>query len=235
MKAIFKKEMRSYFCSPLGYVFVAVFTLVTALFFFIYNLVQGVGDINYVFSNIMLLLVLIIPVLTMRSFAEEKNKKTDQLLLTCPINVWEIVAGKTLAAYVVFVSALVISLVYPLIISFYTEISWLTVMCTYIGFFLMGASFISVGIFISSLTENLLISAVGSFGALFALYLMDWISKSVQNPAIAFITNIFSVTARYSDFSMGVINVPDVIYYLSFIAVFSVLTVTNIEKRRWIK
>lgn len=235
MKAIFKKELRSYFCSPLGYVFVAVFSLVTALFFFIYNLLNGVGDINYVFSNIMLLLVLIIPVLTMRSFAEEKNKKTDQLLLTCPISVGEIVAGKTLAAYVVFVIALAITLIYPLIISFYAELAWSTVFCTYLGFFLMGAAFISVGIFISSLTENLLISAVGSFGALFALYLMDWVSGSVQNPVVSVVVNALSVTARYSDFSMGIINIPNVIYYLSFIVVFGVLTVTNIEKRRWVK
>ena len=235
MKAILKKELRSYFCSPLGYVFVAVFSLVTALFFFIYNLLNGVGDINYVFSNIMLLLVLIIPVLTMRSFAEEKNKKTDQLLLTCPISVGEIVAGKTLAAYVVFVIALAITLIYPLIISFYAELAWSTVFCTYLGFFLMGAAFISVGIFISSLTENLLISAVGSFGALFALYLMDWVSGSVQNPVVSVVVNALSVTARYSDFSMGIINIPNVIYYLSFIVVFGVLTVTNIEKRRWVK
>ncbi|MBQ8525860.1 MAG: ABC transporter permease subunit [Clostridia bacterium] len=235
MKAIFKKELRSYFCSPLGYVFIAVFALVTALFFFIYNLVQGIGDISYVFSNIMLLLVLIIPVLTMRSFAEEKNKKTDQLLLTCPISVGEIVIGKTLAAYVVFALALALTLIYPLIISFYTETAWATVMCNYLGFFLMGAAFISVGIFISSLTENLLISAVASFGALFALYLMDWVSGSVQNPVIAAVANAISVTARYTDFSMGIINISHVIYYLSFIAIFAVLTVTNIEKRRWVK
>ena len=235
MKAIFKKELRSYFCSPLGYVFIAVFALVTALFFFIYNLVQGIGDISYVFSHIMLLLVLIIPVLTMRSFAEEKNKKTDQLLLTCPISVGEIVIGKTLAAYVVFALALALTLIYPLIISFYTETAWATVMCNYLGFFLMGAAFISVGIFISSLTENLLISAVASFGALFALYLMDWVSGSVQNPVIAAVANAISVTARYTDFSMGIINISHVIYYLSFIAIFAVLTVTNIEKRRWVK
>ena len=235
MKAIFKKELRSYFCSPLGYVFIAVFALVTALFFFIYNLVQGIGDISYVFSNIMLLLVLIIPVLTMRSFAEEKNKKTDQLLLTCPISVGEIVIGKTLAAYVVFALALALTLIYPLIISFYTETAWATVMCNYLGFFLMGAAFISVGIFISSLTENLLISAVASFGALSALYLMDWVSGSVQNPVIAAVANAISVTARYTDFSMGIINISHVIYYLSFIAIFAVLTVTNIEKRRWVK
>lgn len=235
MKAIFKKEMRSYFYSPLGYVFIAVFALVTALFFFIYNLVKGVGDISYVFSNIMLLLVLIIPVLTMRSFAEEKSRKTDQLLLTCPISVTEIVAGKTLAAYTVFALALALTVVYPVILSFYTEMAWATVICNYIGFFLMGAAFISVGIFISSLTENLLISAFASFGAMFALYLMEWVSGAVQNPVFAAVAEAVSVTARYTDFSRGIINISNVIYYISVVAIFGVLTVTNIEKRRWVK
>lgn len=235
MKAIFKKELRSYFFSPLGYVFIAMFALVTALFFFVYNLVQGIGDMNYLFSNITLLLVLIIPVLTMRSFAEEKSRKTDQLLLTSPISVWEIVAGKTFAAYVVFALALGLTLIYPLILSFYTEIAWSVVFCNYLGFFLMGATFISIGIFISSLTENLLISAIASFGALFAIYLMDWVSGSVSNPVISLLANAISVTARYTDFSIGIINIPHVIYYISAISIFSVLTITNIEKRRWVK
>lgn len=235
MKAIFKKELRSYFFSPLGYVFIAMFALVTALFFFVYNLVQGIGDMNYLFSNITLLLVLIIPVLTMRSFAEEKSRKTDQLLLTSPISVWEIVAGKTFAAYVVFALALGLTLIYPLILSFYTEMAWSVVFCNYLGFFLMGATFISIGIFISSLTENLLISAIASFGALFAIYLMDWVSGSVSNPVISLLANAISVTARYTDFSIGIINIPHVIYYISAISIFSVLTITNIEKRRWVK
>lgn len=235
MKAIFKKELRSYFFSPLGYVFIAMFALVTALFFFVYNLVQGIGDMNYLFSNITLLLVLIIPVLTMRSFAEEKSRKTDQLLLTSPISVWEIVAGKTFAAYVVFALALGLTLIYPLILSFYTEMAWSVVFCNYLGFFLMGATFISIGIFISSLTENLLISAIASFGALFAIYLMDWVSGSVSNPVISLLANAISVTARYTDFSIGIINIPHVIYYISAISIFSALTITNIEKRRWVK
>ena len=113
MKAIFKKEINSYFNSPLGFVFIAVFVLVTAMFFSLYNLFQGVGDITYIFSNITLLLVLLIPVLTMRSFAEEKNKRTDQLLLTCPISVVSIVAGKFLAAFAVFALALAVTLIYP--------------------------------------------------------------------------------------------------------------------------
>ncbi len=235
MKAIFKKEMKSYFASPLGYVFIAVFLLVSALFFFINNLVYGVGDISYVFSNIILLLVLLVPVLTMRSFAEEKNKKTDQLLLTSPIKVSSIVVGKLLAALSVFGIALAITVVYPLILSLYTDMAWSTIIGNYIGFFLMGASFIAIGIFISSLTENLLISAISSFGALFVVYLMDWISSSVSNAVVATVANAISITARFTDFAMGIINVEHVIYFVSVVAIFVILTVAQIEKRRWIK
>lgn len=235
MKAIFKKEFRSYFLSPLGYVFIAVFAIVTALFFFIYNLVQGIGDTSYLFSNITLLLVLIIPVLTMRSFAEEKSRKTDQLLLTCPISVTDIVLGKTFAAYAVYGMALALTLIYPLILSIYADIAWSVMFCNYLGFFLMGAVFISIGIFISSLTENLLISAVASFGALFVIYLMDWLSSSVKNALLGTIVNAVSVTARYSDFANGIINIPHLIYFISAAAIFTVLTVANIDKRRWVK
>ena len=235
MKAIFKKEMKSYFASPLGYVFIAVFLLVSALFFFVNNLVYGLGDISYVFSNIILLLVLLIPVLTMRSFAEEKNKKTDQLLLTSPIKVSSIVLGKLFAALAVFGIALVLTVIYPLILSIYTKMSWGMILCNYIGFFLMGASFISIGIFISSLTENLLISAFGSFAALFVVYLMDWVSMSVSNSIISAIVNAISITARFNDFAIGIINIEYVIYFISIVAVFVILTVAQIEKRRWVK
>lgn len=235
MKAVFKKEIKSYFSSPLGYVFVAVFVLVSALFFFIYNLVNGIGEISYVFSNIVLLLVLLVPVLTMRSFAEEKSKKTDQLLLTSPIKVSSIVIGKLLAAFFVFGLSLIITLIYPLILSLYTDMAWGSVFCYYLGFFLMGASFVSIGIFVSSLTENLLISAIGSFGALFVVYLMDWISASVSNAVLSTIANAVSITARFFDFSMGIINIPHVIYLISVIAIFAILTVVQIEKRRWVK
>ena len=146
-----------------------------------------------------------------------------------------IVAGKILAAFAVFGIALAVTLIYPLILSLYTDMAWSTVFCNYLGFFFMGAAFIAIGVFISSLTENLLISAVASFGALFVVYLMDWMSSSVQNPIISAVVNAISVTARYSDFSVGIINVPHIIYYISVVLIFAILTVAQIEKRRWVK
>ena len=236
MTAIFKKEFKGYFSSPLGFVFLAAFAFVSALFFALYNLLKGIGDPTYVFSNISLLLVLMIPVLTMRSFAEEKSKKTDRLLLTAPISVWEIVLGKFLAACAVFAMALVIMLIYPLILSFYTEIKIGEVFGTYLGFFLMGASFIAIGIFVSNMTENLLISAIASFVVLFVFYLMDWIAYATSNsPIISTVARFLSLTARYTDLSMGIINIVSILYYLSAIAVFIILTVYHTEKRKFVK
>lgn len=235
MDAIFKKELRSYFKSPLGYVFIAVFMLVTAISFGRYNLIYQSGDVNLVFSQIILLLIVIIPVLTMRSFAEEKSKRTDQLLYTSPVKVSSIVFGKIFAAVYVFAITLVVSLIYPLILSMYTEIAWSVVISTYLGVFLMGMAFISVGVFISSLTENMLISVIATIGVLFAVYLFDGVSYLVNNRSFQIFANLISMTARYADFNSGIINIPNVIYYLSVVAIFAVLTIVNIEKRHWVK
>ena len=235
MKAIFKKEMRSYFSSPLGYVFIAVFAMVSAFYFFYTNLILRYADISYVFLNIINLLVLIIPILTMRIYSEEKNKKTDQLLLTSPINVSSIVLGKLFAAFSVFGLALLETIIYPIILSMYTQITWSTVLTNYIGFFLMGAALISIGVFISSLTENVLISAIGSFGVLFSINLMNALSNILPNKFLSNIADAMSVTTRFDDFSIGIINIENIVYYISVVAIFATLTVAQIERRRWIK
>ena len=235
MKAIFKKEMKSYFSSPLGYVFIAVFAVVSAFYFFYTNLIGRVADISYVFLNIVNLLVLIIPILTMRVYSEEKNKRTDQLLLTSPISVSSIVLGKMFSAFAVFGIALLETLIYPLILSIYADVSWAFVFVNYLGFFLLGASFIAVGVFVSSLTENVLISAVSTFGLLFSINLMNVLSNALPNKFLAAVADSFALTTRFDDFSVGIINIEHVIYYISVIAIFATLTVFQIEKRRWIK
>ena len=235
MTAIFKKELRSYFLSPIGYVFVAVFVFISSIFFVRFNLFGGLGDIQYVFSNLSLVFVLIIPILTMKSIAEEKNTKTDQLLLTAPIYIHSIVIGKLFAASIVYLCALMITFLYPLIMSIFTDLAWGEVIGNYIGFFLMGTSFISVGIFISSLTENQIISAVCTFGILLALYLIEMFSPLISNAFIATVVEAVSVNKRYYDFTTGIINVESVIYYLSIVAIFSFLTIRHLEKRRWSK
>ena len=169
MKAIFKKEFRSYFLSPIGYVFVAIFFFVASLFFVINNIFGGYGDINAVFSSMTMIFLFLTPVITMRSMAEEKNSKTDQLLLTAPVSVVSIVTGKLLAAMSVLAIAMATTVIYPIILLNFTTPAWGKFFGNYVGFFLMGTAFVSIGIYISALTENQIIAAVSTFGVLFLL------------------------------------------------------------------
>lgn len=235
MWAIFKRELKSYFYSPIGYVFVGFFMFLSGWIFSFANIRGGRGDLNYLFGNLILVMVVIIPILTMRLLSEEKNNKTDQLLLTAPVNITAIVAGKVLSAFAVFAITLIASLVYPLIISKYAAPAWGEIFGIYIGFFLMGISFITIGTYISSLTENQVISAIVTFVILFALYIMYMAASMVANPYLASVISYLSVAARFNDFSMGIVNVESVIYYLSIVALFGFLTVQQLEKRRWKK
>lgn len=235
MSAIFKREIKAYFYSPIGYIFVAVFAAFGGWFFTTMNLLSMSGELSYLFSNLMTVFLFLIPILTMRSLSEEKNSKTDQLLLTAPIRITNIVMGKLLAALAVFGVALVITLLYPLILSMFCEPAWGKIFGNYIGFFLMGAAFISIGIFISSLTENQIISAVCTFAILLLLFMINWISGFVQNEFMKQVIGWLAITDRFGDFSRGIIDLGSVIYYLSIVAIFVFLTVRHLEERRWSK
>lgn len=233
MKAIYKKEMRSYFCSPMGYVFIAAILALSGFFFTGVNLANGVGDMSYVFGNLITVLMIVIPVLTMRLMAEEKSAKTDQLLLTCPISTTAIVMGKLLAAVSVFMIALLGTLVYPLMLLKYIQPAWGQIFGNYIGFFLMGSAFVAIGLFISSLTENQIVAAVVTFAVLLLLNIINWLSSLLTNQILLTVVDWLSITTRFDDFSRGMINLESVIYYLSYVAIFVFLTVRQIEKRRW--
>ena len=235
MSAIYKKEVRTYFCSPIGYIFIAVFLAFSGWFFATQNLLSGYGDLDVVFGNLEIVFVFLIPLLTMRSLAEEKNLKTDQLLFTLPISITRIVIGKVLAATTVFVAALAVTLLYPVILSLFTEPAWGEVAGNYIGFFLMGTAFVAIGIFISSLTESQIVSAVCTFGILLLLFLIDWIVPVLQNTTVQNVVNWISITNRFNVISAGIVNLESVVYYLSLVVLFVFFTVRHLEKRRWSK
>lgn len=235
MKAIFKKELRSYFCSPIGYVFIAIFFFVAALFFAISNLLSGYADVSYVFSNMTMIFLFLTPILTMRLLSEEKNSKTDQLLLTSPVKVSSVVLGKLFAAVAVLGIALATTIIFPLIISAYTTSEWGKIFGNYIGFCIMGATFVSIGLYISSLTENQIIAAVSTFGVLFLLYLIEWFGDTTANVILRTVISSLAITSKFTDFAKGVINIQSVIYYVSIISIFVMLTIGQIEKKRWIK
>lgn len=231
MAAIFWKEVKSYFYSPIAYILIGFFTLLTSLFF-TPNLMQRSGDFNGVLSNMGFFLVFIIPILTMRILAEDRKNGTEVLLVTSPVNLFSIVVGKFLAAYSVFLVITIISLIYPLsMLAFGGQIT-APLVGGYIGFLLLGGAFISVGIFASSLTENQVVAVVIGFVCLLIMWVADGLG-GVLGGIWAKVLGWFSLISRYGDFNRGILGLSPVIYYLSFTAVFLFLTVRIIERRRW--
>ena len=233
MKAIFSKEFKSYFLSPIGYIFTAVFMILASMFFLNGSLMYRIADISVIFSNINIVYLFLVSILTMRSFSEERNKKTDQLLLTAPCSIGEIVIGKYLAAMATLGVTVVISFVFPIVLCVFGNPPISEIIGSYVGFVLLWGAFIAIGIFISSLTESQMISAVFTFGVLLLVYFMDDIAAGVSNKALASVLSWFSLMNRYFEFQRGILNVVSIVYYLSFIGVFLFLTVQGIERRRW--
>lgn len=233
MYAIFRKEMRNYFLTPIGYIFMAPFLAVSAMFFISIVTYYKTAQVDYILGNINIICLFIVPVLTMQLFAEERNKKTDQLLITAPINISSVVLGKYLAALCVFAITLAISLIYPIILFIIGKPVLSEVIGSYIGFILIWAVFISIGVFVSSLTESQVISAIVTFMVLLALYSLDGWTSSITQPVIKTVISWFSVFKRYTDFRIGILNLSNVIYYISFIFAMLFLTRQNIEKRRY--
>ncbi|MBQ2613943.1 MAG: ABC transporter permease subunit [Clostridia bacterium] len=233
MKAIFKKELKGYFLSPIGYIFVGVFMLLSAMFFLTGPIAYQVADISLLFSKINIVYLFLVSILTMRLLAEEKNKKTDQLLLTAPVSIPEIVVGKYLAAMSVFGITLAVSLVFPITLFLFGQPPVGEMIGSYVGFILLWGAFVAIGVFISSLTENQMISAVATFGVLLLVYFMEWIAGNFSNPILFTVAQWLSLLNRFYDFQNGILNITNIIYYLSVIFVFLFLTVRVIEKRRY--
>jgi len=185
MLAVFTKEFRSYFNSALGYIFMGVFLLISGLFFALTNLLQASAYYNSVLQNSMFVFLILVPVITMRTLSEEKHQKTDQLLLTVPLSTTEIVLGKYFAAVAVFLLTLAVTLLYPFIMRMFGNIAVWEIVGNYIGFALLGSCFIAIGLFISSLTENQVAAAAGTFGALLFLWLIDWIRQGLPTGMVA--------------------------------------------------
>lgn len=237
MFAIYKREMRSYFSSPVGYMFCAIFFAVSAFLFMIYN-VQAGESASYAsyFSVLLYLFIVIIPLLTMKLVSEERKMRTDQLVMTAPVTLLGIVMGKYLAALTMFGGMFIAtSAIYYIPLSLYgTPNAAMYIGCV-IGIFLIGSAFIAIGIFISSLTENQFIAAFGTIGAIVFLLLVSSLNSYINSEAIRAFLSALSVTSRYNYFAYGIFSYDSLIYYVSLSAVFLFLTVRVLEKRRWSK
>lgn len=177
MLAVYKKELRSYLTSMIGYVFIAFILLILGIYFTAYNLQYASPDFGSTLSAVTFLFLIITPILTMRILSEEKKNKTDQLLLTAPVSIWKIVMGKYLSMITIYLIPVVIAGFYPLIMGRYGTVSYTTTYTAVFGFFLLGCAQIAVGLFLSSVTESQIIAAVITFAALFCSYVMDGISS----------------------------------------------------------
>lgn len=233
MKAIFKRDFKAYFSSPLGYVFVAAFCLVMNIYFFLNNIYVAANNLEDCFNFMVLLFVFLIPILTMRSFSEDYKQKTDQLLLTAPVSPFGIVFGKFLAAFAVYGVAMIFTLIYPIVISATSTLNFATTIGNYIAIICCAAAFISIGLFISSLTENQLISCVVTLGVFLALYLLDSLYSIINVAWAQYLIYWFSMFRRFDSFSQGIFSFADLIYYITICAVFVFLTIRILEKKRW--
>ena len=184
MKAIYKKEIFSFFRSMLGYVYVAFFLLVAGVFFTAFNLQGGVAEFGYVLGNTTTVLLIVVPMLTMRLLCDEQRQRTDQLLFTVPVQLWKIVIGKYLAVLTIFAAPLVVLLGCPLILSVYGRVPLMESYSCFLAFLFMGSACLSIGLFISSLTDHPILSAVGTFAILLVSYLANGIASLIGTSAL---------------------------------------------------
>lgn len=184
MLAVYKKELRSYLTSMVGYVFIAFILLILGIYFTAYNLQYASPDFGVTLSSLTFLFLIITPVLTMRILAEEKKNRTDQLLLTAPVPVWKVVVGKYLSMVTIYLIPIAIASLYPLIMGKYGTVSYTMAYTAVLGFFFLGCAQIAVGLFLSSVTESQIIAAVLTFGALFCSFVMDGISSFFSDTAL---------------------------------------------------
>lgn len=184
MIVICKKELRSYFTSMMGYIFVFFILLVTGIYFTAYNINSAYPKLDYTLNAVLFVFLVAVPVLTMKILADERRLKTDQLLLTAPLKVEDIVLGKYLALITIYAIPILIICLYPLIMSQFGTVSMFEAYTVILGFFLLGCADIAIGVYISSLTESQVIAAVITFGVLFVSFVMEGIAQFFSNAAV---------------------------------------------------
>ena len=233
MIAIFKREFKAYFTSPIGWVFLGAFFVFSGIYFYVGVLLMQSTQVQTVISSMLSIVMFLIPIITMRLFSEDKRQKTDQALLTAPINLLPMIMGKLLAAFAIYALAFSITFVYAVIISCYGVVSWSLYFSNLLGILLLGAAMIPIGGLISSLTENQVVSAIGSFLIMLVLSFVDSLASLVPYEWLQKVILGVSVYNRYNDFALGQLDYSDMIFFLSVGAVFVFLTVRVFEKKRW--
>jgi ABC-2 type transport system permease protein len=233
MIAIIKRELGAYFSSPIGYVYLGVFYLLTGYFFFAGVLYSNSTDMSPVFQVMINIVMFLTPILTMRLMSEDLRHRTDQALLTAPLSLGAIVAGKFLAAALVYTAGVSMTLVYSVVVEVMSQVNWPMVWGSYIAILLLGFAFIAIGQFISSLTENQAISAIGCFAVVLFVILMDALVDVVPQPLLRTILQGMSFMNRYTPITNGILGIANLVFFISICGVFLFLTTRVLEKRRW--
>jgi ABC-2 type transport system permease protein len=251
VQALIAKELRSYFVSPVVYVVGSVFLLVVGLLSYLYIVfagaqaiqlvqIQGQAQINLndlvfrnLFASMRFVLLIVLPILTMRLFAEEKKLRTFEFLLTSPIRLNEIVAGKFLSVFLVFLGLLAFTGLIPLTLALFSDFDWYPVLTGYLGLALLGALFLSVGVLASALTENQIVAAFLSFGILLLLWLLAGLGSLLGDTAAGQVISYISFMEHYDHLVRGLIDTKDLVYFGSALALMLFLAHRVVDSVRW--
>ncbi len=240
MFSIYKKELQSFFFTPFAYILTALF-----LFLYTYMFNTAIGNMNSsvfqfsftdIFYNVIIFFIFLIPIMTMRSYADERKFGTEVLLMTSPVSVLKIVLGKYLATLTVFLFMLACSLIFPIVTAANGEVVMSQLICAYIGFFCWGAMYIAIGMLISSFTENSIIAAVLGEIVMFLFLFIDDFSQTgfiSQYPKLQSVLYSFAAQPRFAYFSQGFIRISDIVFFISAVVVCLAWNYLSIEKRRW--
>lgn len=226
--------MRSYFTSAIGYVFLVLYLALGGAVFCYTTLFSMSADVTPFFTYMIIFSAVILPLLTMKSFSEERKIKTEQLLLTAPISIIGMVFGKFLAAYSMFAGCMIFNSLYFLILNHYAALKFVILLGNLFAILLVGMVFISIGLFVSSITENQLASAVGTIAIILAFLLIGVLSSLLPSSYwLRYVLDFISVFSRFQGFVNGYFDIASIIYYLSISAIFIYLTIRIYDRRRY--
>ena len=234
MLAVFKKELRTYFTGVIGYVFLVLYLALGGAVFAFSTLFSMSSSVTDFYTYMLLASAVILPLLTMKSFSEERKIKTEQMLLTAPVSIWGLVFGKFLAACVMFSGCMTFNSLYFLILTSYAQLKFAVLLGNLVAILLIGFVFIAIGLFVSSLTENQLAAAIGTIAIIVAFLLIGLISSLFPSSyPVRYVFDFISIFTRFQGFTNGYFDLASVFYYLTVGAVFLYLTVRVFDRRRY--
>ena len=233
MSAVWKRELRSYLKSPVGYVYLFLYLILIGAVYSLLNLYRGSTEVSYYFYYSYYIMILVVPILTMKLFPEERKNKTDQILITAPISITKMVMGKFFAAYTIFLISLLPSIPAMLFLMFNGNVELGILAGNYIGVLLMGAAYIAVAMLMACVTESQIIAFMLGFFTLLMFAVCDVLKSMVNVPFLNKLVNVVSITSRFEKLSIGLFDLSSVVYFISITVVFLFLTVRIIDKRRW--